>query len=129
MISESTKDQFICGAFDSMIEKIPRIRVETQKIKPSIKVWQDCYKKAEQIGVYAKVAYARRAESLLAKVGIEISNEDVEKGGKLQVAEEQKRLVLRNLKEEMKEALLEKRHWDQKVNEWHHKLAFVKPIA
>lgn len=112
-----------------MIEKIPRIRVETQKLKPSIKVWQDCHKKAVQIGLHAKVTYQRRAESLMAKVGVEISNENIEKGAKFEVDVEQKQLVLEKLKEEIKEALLEKRHWDQKVDEWHHKLAIVKPIA
>jgi hypothetical protein len=122
----STKEDFVCGAFDSMIEKIPRIRVETQKLKPQIKVWQNCHKSAEQIGLSAKVTYENRALSLMAKVGMDGASA-IGRGGKIEVDKAQMEAVLAKMKDKMDEVILEKKHWDESVNIWRHKLVAIKP--
>ena len=116
----------MCGAFDSMIEKIPRIRVETQKLKPQIKVWQNCHKSAEQIGLSAKVTYENRALSLMAKVGMDGASA-IGRGGKIEVDKAQMEAVLAKMKDKMDEVILEKKHWDESVNIWRHKLVAIKP--
>ena len=118
----------MCGTFDSMIEKIPRIRVETQKLKPQIKVWQNCEKSAVQIGLSAKIMFESRALSLIDKVGMDgVSALGKAGGGKIEVDKAQMMAVLAKMKDEMDEVVLEKKHWDESVDVWRHKLAAIKP--
>ena len=111
-----------------MIEKIPRIRVETQRLKPQIKVWQNCYKNAVQIGFSAKMAYDNRALGLMAKVGMDGATAlSLANGGKIQVEKEQLMAVLADIKKDRDKAILEKKHWDESVDKWRRKLGGIKP--